>query len=320
MDANTFVAVALLLTVSGFNSWYTVCQVVYCNFTIPLSYPAKTIHGDGSEVHVCPTQDRRDSTRDEIRNEIRMLIRDVIVPGALEDCEPPTGHPSIPCGGPGWQQIAYVNMSDPSHHCPSGLHEVDLEPRRCVRRSDSGSAGCGSTYFSVGAMAYTSVCGRIVGYQFNGPDAFGPYNEDPTISIDGSYVDGVSVTHGPPGSREHIWTFAAALSEISTGTSVCSCTNTQDSSSILVPPYVGNDYFCETGTAQPPFGALYVDDPLWDGLGCGDGSTCCGFNNPPFFTKQLGNSTTDSVEVRICLDQRTHYEDIAIELIELYVQ
>ena len=318
MDATIFVALVLLVAVSGFSSQYAVGQVTYCNFTLPLSYPAKTIHAYGSGD--CPTQGRRDSVRDEIRNEIRTLIQDVIIPGALEDCEPPTVPPSVPCGGPGWRQIANINMSNPSHHCPSALHEVDLEPRRCVRRSDSGSAGCGSAYFSIGGMAYASVCGRIEGYQFNGPNAFRPYNEDPTISIDDGYVDGVSLTRGPPGSREHIWTFAAALSEISTGTSVCPCTNTHDSSSILIPPYVGSDYFCETGTAQPPFGTLYAADPLWDGLGCGDSSTCCSFNNPPLFTKHLGNSTTDSIEVRICLDQQTHYEEIGIQLIKLYVQ
>ena len=29
--------------------------------------------------------------------------------------------------------------------------------------------------------------------------------------IDSQYVDGLSLTHGVPGSRQHIWTFASGL-------------------------------------------------------------------------------------------------------------
>ena len=32
-------------------------------------------------------------------------------------------------------------------------------------------------------------------------------------TIEGYYVDGISLTHGPPGSRQHIWTFAGGLVE-----------------------------------------------------------------------------------------------------------
>jgi hypothetical protein len=43
--------------------------------------------------------------------------------------------------------------------------------------------------------------------------------------IDGSYVDGVSLTYGSP--RQHIWTFANALDEEGVGNdeSRCSCTD-----------------------------------------------------------------------------------------------
>ena len=41
----------------------------------------------------------------------------------------------------------------------------------------------------------------------------------------------------------------------------------------LIPSFVGNDYFCETGAPQgeilsggTPI-AFYADDPLWDGQG-----------------------------------------------------
>ena len=53
-------------------------------------------------------------------------------------------------------------------------------------------------------LSYTQVCGRINGYLSNSPNAF---NSSVTgnINLDSWYVDGVSLTHGPPGSRTHVW-------------------------------------------------------------------------------------------------------------------
>jgi len=60
-------------------------------------------------------------------------------------------------------------------------------------------------------------------------------------------------------------------------------------------------------------------DRLWDGEGCGPSSTCCTFNNPPWFCKQLPQTTTDDMEVRICANYPINNEDIPVELIEIYV-
>jgi hypothetical protein len=85
---------------------------------------------------------------------------------------------------------------------------------------------------------------------------------------------------------------------------------------------VGQDYFCETGiTGAFSNGLFYPDgDPLWDGEGCGSGSTCCELNDPPYFCKSLTEPTTDHIEVRICADQQISDEDTPIELIEIFVQ
>ena len=48
-------------------------------------------------------------------------------------------------------------------------------------------------------------------------------------------------------------------------------------------------------------------------------STCCSFNNPPYFTKQLPNPTTDDLEVRQCQTYR-RYAGTLIEFMELYVK
>ena len=67
-------------------------------------------------------------------------------------------------------------------------------------------------------------------------------------------------------------------------------TNVTEQYAISIPSYVDNDYFCEIGVppGQPwNDNTFYVNDTLWDGEGCGPISTCCTFNNPPWFCKQL---------------------------------
>ncbi len=47
---------------------------------------------------------------------------------------------------------------------------------------------------------------------------------------------------------------------------------------------------------------------------------CCSFNNPPWFYKRLPQTTTDDIEVRVCRDGESNMEDVAVELIEIYIQ
>ena len=60
----------------------------------------------------------------------------------------------------------------------------------------------------------SQVCGRIRGYQFGGTSAFYAYDSD--RDLDSNYVNGISLTHGAAGRRQHIWTFATGLTEIAT--------------------------------------------------------------------------------------------------------
>jgi len=61
-------------------------------------------------------------------------------------------------------------------------------------------------------ISYNHVCGRVIGYQYHSADAF--RLELVPQTIEGPYVDGVSLTHGPPGTRQHIWSFAAGVVEM----------------------------------------------------------------------------------------------------------
>ena len=106
-----------------------------------------------------------------------------------------------------------------------------------------------------------------------------------------------------------------------TGSATCRCTNTANTNFINVPSYVSQDYFCETGT--PVFtnlpGIFYSNDPLWDGQGCGATITCCQFNTPPWFCKQLPQATTVNIEVRICAGHGYSDIDTPVELVEIYI-
>ena len=216
----------------------------------------------------------------------------------------------------GWTRVANLNMSNPSEQCPGDwiLQTRSSEPRRLCGRGSSG--GCLSATYSTYSISYNHVCGRAIGYQIHTADAFSQYAGPQTI--EGPYVDGVSLTHGLPGTRQHIWTFAAGFVERGTLSS-CPCVGGR-----TAPSYVGNDYFCESGTSgTSSTDGLYASDPLWDGQACGS-PPCCELSSPPgvtapWFCKQLPQATTDDVEVRICGDEDTANEDTPVELIELYI-
>ena len=229
--------------------------------------------------------------------------------------------------GGGWMQVAKLDMTNSSHQCPPGTRlRTDLPKRLCGINFDG--IGCSSTIFDVHGIGYSQVCGKIIAYQDASTDSFGAHMDTYparfNAGLDDNYVDGISLTHGS-NPREHIWTFAAALDEVGTYPFYnCPCTNIhQAASATQSPSFVGNDYFCDTGSTHLWSFIFYPDDPLWDGDGCGPANTCCSLNNPPWFLKQLPSTTADDIEMRMCRDQNVRYnridEDTPIEILEIYV-
>ena len=220
--------------------------------------------------------------------------------------------------GGGWMRVASINMSDSNSVCPSGLKTLETPQRLCAIENDG--PGCSSAIFPIHGIQYSKVCGKIIGYQKETPNAFDSYTRGQT-TIDSYYVDGISLTHGC-NPRKHIWTFAAALHEYNSNpSSLCPCINTQiNPPPPEVPPFIGEDYFCDTGTEDRYQYIFYPDDPLWDGAGCGLNSTCCSFNSPPWFLQDISPPTNEDIEIRLCSDQDRGNEDITFEILELYVQ
>ena len=222
----------------------------------------------------------------------------------------------------GWTRVANLDMTDPSQQCPDRFRLVNRTTallRTCGR---PGPVGCVSTTFPVYGIEYSQVCGRVIGYQFGSPNAFEPFIDRMDVTINDLYVDGVSLTHGQitqSTTQQHIWTLAATWDENTVGRGGCPCHQPHRTFTITLPPFIGQDYFCDTGRQrhQP---ILYSDDPLWDGQGCGGNSTCCSFNNPPWFCKQLPQPTTDDIELRLCADSSISNEDTPLEIVEIYIR
>ena len=236
---------------------------------------------------------------------------------------PPTTAP-IQCGGGQWRRVVFLNMTNTSQVCPSGLNLTSYSRRTCGR-ANSGYYSCSSTTFSVGGSQYSRVCGRALAYQWGLNYGFYGYHQR-RQGINGQYVDGLSLTHGAHGSRQHIWTFASGLFTGSQHSSDprhrCPCDN--GNTTYHSPPFVGNDYFCESTRTERNWSRnwqhFYPNATLWDGHVCEGGGTCCQFNNPPWFTKKLTSPTTDGIELRLCLYDPSQYSDVALEQLELYVQ
>ena len=322
------------------------------NATLVVRYPPRVMTAPNQ---LCPSELDREDVRSQVKEDIQSILRNNTLPrlnlegnsetnpaascSELLDRGRNSGYYWIRANGNsavevycdmnrrccnssgGWTRVAYLNMTDPTQQCPDGWRRVTTPIRTCRRAARS---SINSVVFNTSGILYNRVCGRIIGYQFGTPEAFQAYRNNPSnFNLNNNYVDGISVTYRRGGRRRHIWTFVGARGE-SYRSNVCPCTNTSNSAVIRIPPWVGTDYFCESGTATAQEGVFYQQDPLWDGQGCGPTSTCCSFNQPPWFCKQLSEATNQNIEVRLMTSASSatllRNEDTPIELIELYIQ
>ena len=214
----------------------------------------------------CLSKHQRENALLMIRNNITSIIANAsIVPE---------------CGDGLWYRVAYLNMTDPIQQCPPTWKLYNTNGVRACGRPVTSGQSCPATFHPTGRQ-YSKVCGRVIGYQYSSPGAFHIVHINPRpSSLDDTYVDGVSITHGDPHS--HIWTLAAGETEgiYSYGPGPdCPCSR---SGATEAPLYVGNNYYCESGY---PSGRdilsipLHTNDPLWDGQQC-EGQ-CCTDGNPP---------------------------------------
>ena len=271
-----------------------------------------------TEPIICPSQRDRDAARQNLHSAASSVIQQIVNKNINNAV-------SARCGPGQWYRVAYLNMSDPTQQCPSCLRLYSANGvRACGRPSSVGAYSCSSLSFaSDNGRQYSKVCGQVIGYQIGSTDVF----DNRGYSIDIGYVDGVSITYGNCPPRTHIWTYAAGLSEQLLATNErhnCPCALVDTSFMPKIPPpFVGNNYYCESGNPTSTFEQTdvfnYTSDPLWDGQQC-EGQCCSDGRTPPWFSVTLANPTTDNIEVRICGSEPTTSEDTPISLMELYVQ
>ena len=142
-----------------------------------------------------------------------------------------------------------------------------------------------------------------------------------SLTIDDDYVDGVSITTKTIPRPFHDSTSGPICCWYNRyGNRGCPCNN---NSNIMVPDYVGSNYYCESGTNTGTICdidfTLYLNDPLWDGLQCSSvESTCCPTDSiQPWFNTTLPQTSNDNVELRSC---SSSISDTHFDFIELYIR
>ncbi|KAL5518244.1 hypothetical protein EMCRGX_G003944 [Ephydatia muelleri] len=207
-------------------------------------------------------------------------------------------------------------MTDPTQQCPDSWQMITSPRTSCGKKSNE---LCDSLKIPTSGVSYQTVCGRFRGYQIGTPDAFQMWNQNVKASIEIYYVDGVTVTYGSPGSRHHVYTYAAGINEWNKFLSTCPCTG----AGAPPPLFVGYDYYCESGNVGPDWNhtEFYFSDVLWDRQQCGGNETmCCNPPDLPWFCKTFPTPISEDLEVRLCTDQGLDDENVLIESFELYIQ
>ena len=206
----------------------------------------------------------------------------------------------LECGGHkgGWMRIADLDMSR-GDDCPSGWRKITSPIPAC--RPPNNNSGCYSTNFSTLGIPYSKVCGMAVGYRRGNS-----YGFDAARSINGPYVDGISITSGNP--KKHIWTYATEV-KYDYG-------HAHNPRSVLPdrspPSFVHENYYCDSG---------FTSGLLWSGKFCYKDDNCCSDLGMPWFYRQIPLTISDDIETRICYkNSRFDGKNLVIRELQLYVQ
>ena len=282
--------------------------VIYCIFSEGFS---SSLQQSVPPVRVAPSVLNNTSCAGFNYDSIKELVKKAIPYCPMCRCGPALG----------WTNVAHLDMSDSSQQCPDNLTLVTSPIRGCGRTSRY-HLTCDSVLYPVHGRTYSRVCGRIQAYQTGWASAFYNSYKRNQNSLELAYFNGVSLTHGPPGSRQHIWSFVNGDHDrpIVVGPVLCPCIVINGNWDYQVPSYIGNDYFCESGNPGPGRvdDGRFFNDTLWDGLGC-ESPSCCELNTPPWFCKTLPAPTTNDIELRSCYGDDTEYGNFTITDVNIYV-
>lgn len=292
----------------------------------PIRLPGKTLELplSDSRTPTCPSEGEKQAALDQLDSDLDDLISAQLP--TLQQLSSPAE-----CPGGGWIKVADFDLerddattSTPTtaNTCPGGWEKFVTQGIPHCRLRDGGGL-CQSTNFSTNAVLFSQVCGRVRGYQVGRTTGFfasGVY--DPDLTLDDPYLDGVSITRGRR-PREHIWSFASGTSTTITSTTTighaCPCLNPEVAAELSLPDYVGDNYFCNSGTDEPSYFWEFYPNPLWGGQGCAPGNKCC--DGGAYFFVDLKEPSCDPLEVRLCTSVLEFAKiNVGVSAIELYVK
>ena len=295
------------------------------NFDVPYSLPARN-HGSAKERtkkeakrQVSGQANRSlESCSDALSSGYHIIRtpQEVKNVSCREECGNITG---------GWMRVAYIDVNE-TRNCTPWLEYIEVDS--CPPNDDAcyemlvpvckrpyGVAeenGCYSLKFPTHGVNYTKVCGMAQGYQYGFTRAFHS-SKYAGQDLNSAYVSGLSVTHGAPGNRDHIWTFAAGYSN-AYGYIAVNCPSAQYPGP-EPPEFVCGNYSCDSGNPDNLRRGWYLVDMLTKPLWSSDGSG-------PWFTTSVTQieNDTDYIEVRMChYPPYTYIEDIGVSKLEIYI-
>ncbi|MFT4974743.1 MAG: hypothetical protein ACI8S6_000626, partial [Myxococcota bacterium] len=198
----------------------------------------------------------------------------------------------------GWTGVVDADFSVDS--CPGGWTS-DSTLGTCHRGSSSGGASASESFDAYG-ITYSEVYGSASVYQYASTDGFhGAGDVTSTTSIESTYTDGVSITHGASGSRTHIFSYALGLSTGASSNHDCPSLGGLSPSSV-----VGSDYLCDTAnTSTTTWTYTLYTTPLF---------------SADVWQVALGSATSDDIEVRLMCDQGTADEELYLGALELWIR
>ena len=244
------------------------------------------------------------------------------------------------CGGEGgWTRVAYVNMTQPGATCPQGLEQQSLNgssfsaPAFLFRASRAWARGYGQFSSGPGCVSaaintsfrYQQVCGWVARYQNDDPDGFAPFYR--TVRIYWSIYAMQLLIKFPLMDCQScmallIKTFGLTLQDSVKAFLTMQIVHVTMNLNSLEPlPYIGNNYYCESGNSTYECKIFHNSDTLWDGQQCGGAEApCCTHPNMLWFIKTLSETTTEDIELRVCTTNEACNGTVPIFLIELYIQ
>lgn len=201
----------------------------------------------------------------------------------------------------GWTRVIDLDVArgDP---CP-GEWIADGGPGVCSRHDDTVSTAT----FPVPVAVYDEVLARARGRQFGTTDSFG------NVGIDEIYVDGLSLTAGVAGQRQHVATFAVGLTSTAglEPQNMCPCAGTD-----VAPAFV-TTYLCDTAGVDYP-DRVWLPGLLWDDDASDE--MCALAPAPRWQHRSLPEPTSAPIEARLMCDQPRTNEDVGVGKLEIYVR